>query len=68
MFELWFYGNDGEFSYRIGTYEFPEYAFRHAQARAKIEGWTFDGDGWSAINYLTFDSGHEGTYFVIRAS
>lgn len=68
MFELWFYGLDGEFEYKIGSFEFIEYAFRHAQTRAKIDGWTFDGDGWSASNYSVFDSGHEGTYFIIRES
>ena len=68
MFELWFYGNDGEFEYCVGVYHFPEFAFRHAQTRARIEGWTFDGDGWSSLNDCVFDSGHEGKYFIIRQS
>jgi hypothetical protein len=70
MFELWFYGNDGVFEYKIGAYEFVEYAFRHAQARAEIHGtgWLFDGDAWITERSFMFDSGHVGTYFIIRES
>lgn len=65
-FELWFYGNDGEFSYLIGTYEYPEYAFRHVQARTDVAGWNFDGDNWSTIDDIVFDSGHTGKYLIVR--
>lgn len=70
MFELWFYGNDGVFEYKLGTYEYVEYAFRHAQTRAALHasGWLFDGDGWTTRRTLLFDSGHEGRYFIIRES
>lgn len=66
MFELWFYGNDGEFSYCIGrTYEHVGWAFRHAMTRIGKANWYFDGDSWSTERMdFVFESGHIGSYFI----
>ncbi len=66
MFEFWFYGNDGEFSYHIGTYEYPEYAFRHALVReGNMLKWRFDGDGWHTDLNIMFH-GNRGGYLITR--
>ncbi len=66
MFEFWFYGIDGEFAYHIGTYEYPESAFRHANVREGQVPWCFDGDGWFTQNDLDFH-GNKGGYLIVRA-
>lgn len=67
MYDFWFYGNDGEFEYHIGTYSHVEYAFRHANVREGQIPWVMDGDGWSTQDNIMFH-GNEGKYYITRQS
>lgn len=66
-FELWFFGNDGEFSYHYGTAEYIEYLFRNPRLYGFT--WEFDGDGWYTTLDKTFEEANQvGGWLIIRES